>query len=52
MLVAGNSSAITVLTGCSVEEATGSGTGLKNDALKHKYKIIKKAIKINKPDPN
>ncbi|MGD9569911.1 MAG: nicotinate-nucleotide--dimethylbenzimidazole phosphoribosyltransferase, partial [Sedimentibacter sp.] len=43
---------ITVLTGCSVEEATGSGTGLKNDALKHKYKIIKKAIKINKPDPN
>lgn len=38
---------ITVFTGCSVEEATGSGTGLKNDALKHKHEIIKKAIKIN-----
>ena len=43
---------ISVLTGCSVEEATGSGTGLKNDALKHKFNIIKKAIEINKPNLN
>ncbi|HOA20505.1 MAG TPA: nicotinate-nucleotide--dimethylbenzimidazole phosphoribosyltransferase [Sedimentibacter sp.] len=43
---------ITVLTGCSVEEATGSGTGLKGDALKHKCNIIKKAIEINKPNLN
>ncbi|WP_326907202.1 nicotinate-nucleotide--dimethylbenzimidazole phosphoribosyltransferase [Sedimentibacter sp. MB31-C6] len=43
---------ITVFTGCSVEEATGSGTGLKKDALKHKCEIIKKAIKINKPNHN
>lgn len=43
---------ISVITGCSVEEATGSGTGLKNEALIHKHKIIKQAIKINNPDPN
>ncbi|TJX12865.1 nicotinate-nucleotide--dimethylbenzimidazole phosphoribosyltransferase [Tissierella creatinini] len=43
---------ISVITGCSVEEATGSGTGLKNDALIRKHEIIKKAIKINNPDPN
>lgn len=43
---------ITVLTGCSVEEATGSGTGLKDDALIHKYNIINKAIKINKLNHN
>ncbi|MEA5095063.1 Nicotinate-nucleotide--dimethylbenzimidazole phosphoribosyltransferase [bioreactor metagenome] len=43
---------ITVFTGCSVEEATGSGTGLKNDALKHKHEVIKKAIKINNPNPD
>ncbi len=43
---------ISVFTGCSVEDATGSGTGLKNDALKHKFEVIKKAIKINDPDPN
>jgi nicotinate-nucleotide--dimethylbenzimidazole phosphoribosyltransferase len=43
---------ITVLTGCSVEEATGSGTGLKDDALKNKYNVIKKSIEINKPDLN
>lgn len=43
---------ITVFTGCCVEEAAGSGTGLKNGALKHKYEIIKKAIKINNPNLN
>lgn len=43
---------ISVLTGCCVEDATGTGTGLKDDALLHKHKIIKKAIEINKPNPN
>lgn len=43
---------ISVITGCKVEEAAGSGTGLKISALKHKQDIIKKAIKINAPDPN
>ncbi|NLL80928.1 MAG: nicotinate-nucleotide--dimethylbenzimidazole phosphoribosyltransferase [Tissierellia bacterium] len=43
---------ISVFTGCSVEEVAGSGTGLKDDALAHKQSIIKKAIEINKPNPN
>ncbi len=43
---------ITAITGCSVEDATGSGTGLKNEALINKHEVIKKAIKINKPDLN
>lgn len=43
---------ISVITGCMVEEATGRGTGLKNDSLTHKCQIIKKAIQINDPNPN
>lgn len=42
---------ISVFTGHSVEKVTGSGTGLKGEALKHKQEIIKQAIKINQPDP-
>ena len=47
-----SSAIISVITGCAVEESTGSGTGLKSDALKHKQTIIKKAIEINAPDPS
>ncbi len=43
---------ISAITGCSVEEVTGSGTGLKGDALKNKQEVIKRAIKINNPDLN
>ena len=46
------SSAITaVFTKKSVEEITGRGTGIGDDALKAKIKVIKRAIAINKPDP-
>lgn len=41
---------VSVLTGHSVEEVTGRGTGLKDKALKHKQDIIKQAIDVNKPD--
>lgn len=43
---------ITVFTGCKVEDASGSGTGLKEDALIHKHNIIKKALEVNNPDPS
>jgi len=43
---------ISVFTGYSVEEVTGSGTGLKGEALKHKQEVIKQAIKINQPNPS
>ena len=46
------SSAITaVITGKSVEEITGRGTGINDDALNNKVRVIKDAIKMNKPDP-
>lgn len=43
---------VAVFTGHTVEEVTGSGTGLKNDALNHKQAVIKRAIEVNKPDPS
>lgn len=45
-----SSALISVFTGCSVEEVTGRGTGLKDEALMHKQEIIKKAIEINNID--
>ncbi len=46
------SSAITaVLTKTEVEDITGRGTGIDDAALQNKVRVIKNAIKINKPDP-
>lgn len=46
------SSAIaSVLTGRPVREVTGRGTGIHDDALKNKVKVIEDAIAINRPDP-
>ena len=45
-------SAITaVFTGKSVEELTGRGAGVDDKGLKNKIEIIKKAIKVNQPNP-
>ncbi|AFM42303.1 nicotinate-nucleotide-dimethylbenzimidazole phosphoribosyltransferase [Desulfosporosinus acidiphilus SJ4] len=41
---------ISAFTGHTVEEVTGRGTGLKDDALKHKQDVIKLAIRVNEPD--
>lgn len=46
------SSAITaVLTDKTVEEITGRGTGINDEAWKHKVQVIKDAISFNMPDP-
>jgi len=46
------SSAITAaITGRSVEEVTGRGTGIDDKALAGKIAAIKEALKINRPDP-
>jgi len=46
------SSAITaVMTGRPVAQVTGKGTGISDQALKHKIKVIEEAIAINVPDP-
>jgi nicotinate-nucleotide--dimethylbenzimidazole phosphoribosyltransferase len=45
------SSAITsVMTGEPVENVTGRGTGISDEAFRKKVDIIKEAIRINKPD--
>jgi nicotinate-nucleotide--dimethylbenzimidazole phosphoribosyltransferase len=47
------SSAVSVaLTGDSVEKMVGKGAGLSTEGLKKKIEVIKRAIEINKPDPN
>lgn len=46
------SSAITaLLTGKSVEDITGRGTGIDDDTWKNKVNVIKDAIRVNAPDP-
>ncbi len=45
------SSAITsALTGLSVENVTGRGTGIDDAQFLHKVSVIKKALSLNKPD--
>lgn len=42
---------VSVFTGHSVEEVTGRGTGVSDEALRHKQEVIKQALKVNQPDP-
>jgi nicotinate-nucleotide--dimethylbenzimidazole phosphoribosyltransferase len=42
---------VSVLTGKPVQEVTGKGTGIGDDALKNKIKVIEDAIALNRPDP-
>jgi nicotinate-nucleotide--dimethylbenzimidazole phosphoribosyltransferase len=39
-----------VCTGKSVEELTGPGTGLDAEQVRHKVKVIERALAVNKPD--
>jgi nicotinate-nucleotide--dimethylbenzimidazole phosphoribosyltransferase len=41
-----------VLTGRSVNEVTGRGTGITDEALAAKVKAIERAIEVNNPDPS
>ncbi|MDA8432166.1 MAG: nicotinate-nucleotide--dimethylbenzimidazole phosphoribosyltransferase [Nitrospiraceae bacterium] len=41
-----------VLTGRTVPELTGRGTGIDDDALGNKIRVIEESIAINRPDPN
>jgi nicotinate-nucleotide--dimethylbenzimidazole phosphoribosyltransferase len=40
-----------VLSGKAVEQVTGRGTGASDEQLKHKIDVIKRAIAVNKPNP-
>lgn len=37
--------------GASAIEVTGKGTGINNEAIKHKAEVIDRAISVNRPDP-
>jgi nicotinate-nucleotide--dimethylbenzimidazole phosphoribosyltransferase len=41
-----------LLTSRAVSQVTGKGTGIGDDALKNKIKVIEDAIALNNPDPN
>ncbi|MEA1940021.1 MAG: nicotinate-nucleotide--dimethylbenzimidazole phosphoribosyltransferase [Candidatus Caldatribacteriota bacterium] len=45
------SAIVACLTETDVEEVTGSGTGIDEDQLKNKIRVIKQAIEVNYPDP-
>jgi nicotinate-nucleotide--dimethylbenzimidazole phosphoribosyltransferase len=40
-----------VMTGRPVAEVTGRGTGISDETLQHKIRVIEDAIAFNKPDP-
>ncbi|MDD4195892.1 MAG: nicotinate-nucleotide--dimethylbenzimidazole phosphoribosyltransferase [Syntrophorhabdaceae bacterium] len=47
------SSAIaSVMTGTPVAEVTGYGTGITDEGLAHKIRVIEDAIAVNRPDPS
>ena len=41
-----------VLTGTAVAQVTGKGTGITDESLKNKIRVIENAIALNRPDPN
>lgn len=43
---------VSVLTGASVEEVTGRGSGIDNEGIRRKIQLIKKGIALNKPNPD
>lgn len=46
-----SSAIVSVLTGKSVSEVTGKGTGIGDDSLKNKIRVIEDSIALNKPNP-
>lgn len=46
-----SSAIVAVLTGTTVEQATGCGTGIDNQRRKHKVAVIERALQVNSPDP-
>lgn len=45
-----SSAIVSILTNSEVEEVTGRGTGIDEMTFKRKVEVIKRAIKLNKPD--
>ncbi|MBU0478856.1 nicotinate-nucleotide--dimethylbenzimidazole phosphoribosyltransferase [bacterium] len=46
-----SSAVIAAFSGIEVEKVTGRGTGISDEAFENKVRVIKKALDINKPNP-
>lgn len=46
-----SSAILAAISGRPVREVTGRGTGICDEALDHKIRVIEKALSVNKPDP-
>lgn len=46
-----SSAIVAVITGKPVAEVTGKGTGISDESLARKVKVIEEGIRINQPDP-
>lgn len=46
-----SSAILSVLSGYSVQEVTGRGTGINDTALENKIRVIEKALEVNTPNP-
>jgi nicotinate-nucleotide--dimethylbenzimidazole phosphoribosyltransferase len=47
-----SSAVFAAISSKTVEEVTGRGTGISDEQLSHKIEVIKRALKLNKPDPS
>jgi len=47
-----SSAILAAVTGKPAAEATGRGTGITDEQLRHKAAIVEKALQVNKPDPD
>ncbi|MBF0572874.1 MAG: nicotinate-nucleotide--dimethylbenzimidazole phosphoribosyltransferase [Desulfamplus sp.] len=47
-----SSAIIAAFSGISVEELTGRGTGINDEMLKNKIRVIQQALDLHKPDPS
>ncbi len=46
-----SSAILAALSGRSVRDVTGRGTGISDKALENKIRVIEKALSVNRPDP-
>jgi nicotinate-nucleotide--dimethylbenzimidazole phosphoribosyltransferase len=46
-----SSAIVAVLTGCSVAEVTGHGTGIAPEQFRNKVAVIERALALHRPDP-
>ncbi|WP_088552783.1 nicotinate-nucleotide--dimethylbenzimidazole phosphoribosyltransferase [Calderihabitans maritimus] len=46
-----SSAVLAALSGLPVKDVTGRGTGISDEALENKIRVIERALEVNKPDP-